>query len=295
MKDQFRYQTFRKKTLQLLNIVCQIIEKYDAQDIQLTLRQLYYQLVAGSHIPNTQAWYGKLSRDITNARYNGIIDWDAIVDRVRIPNIPAEWSSIDSILKSAMYSYRLPRWNGQDYYVELFVEKDALASVIEPVTTEFHVPFCINRGYASATALHDAADRIKSYQIRNPEVTPVILYFGDHDPSGLDMVRDITDRVAEFNIDDLIVERVALTWVQIQEHNLPPNPAKMTDTRAKEYIAKYGHESWELDALPAEVLRKLVKQAIYNYVDLEKMDVIITKENTDKEELQEWINSRNNN
>lgn len=287
-KIKYRDIQLQRKTLQKLNEVVSIVEEYQAQDIKLTLRQLYYQLVARDLLPNKQSEYNKLGRLTRDARYCGLIDWEAIEDRIRVPRIPFEFEDIAHLVESAVNSYRLDRWEGQEYYVELFCEKDALSSVLAPIADTWHVPFCINRGYDSATALFDTGQRVLA-AIDNGKM-PIILYIGDHDPSGLDMVRDIKDRLVEFCYSDpgIRIERIALTSEQVRRYDPPPNFTKFKDTRAAKYIEKYGRHCWEVDALPPDVLNDIVSRAIGELVDVELRDAVIERETADKRRLRTW-------
>lgn len=286
MKEKIRNVTFRKKNLDLLVRIAAILEEYAEQDIRVTLRQLYYQLVARELIPNTERDYKKISTLVTNARYGGYIDWDAIVDRTRIPSRHSEFRNILDLVRAAERSYRLPRWEDQEIYLEMFTEKDALSPILSPITQEWHIYLNVNRGYCSATAMHSAAMRFIAKMREGKR--GVILYIGDHDPSGIDMVRDIQDRFEEFFsssgdafIEDLSVNVLALTRDQIRQYDLPPNPAKESDPRADEYIRKFGGVSWEADALPPQVLIETTGDGIESYVDLEKWDRILVREEED--------------
>jgi hypothetical protein len=187
------------------------------------------------------------------------------------------------LVESAKYSYRLDRWQGQQYYVELFTEKDALSSVLSPIANKWHIYLNVNRGYSSATALYDASKRF----LMNPDKTCILLYLGDHDPSGLDMVRDVRFRLTEFGCDVEVIP-IALTFEQVRKYNPPPNPAKVTDSRAKGYINEFGRQSWEVDALPPDVMINLVNSAVESYVDVEKMNMVKKQESEDMKQLEEF-------
>ncbi len=275
MKESFRVKKFRNQSLTLLVLIQSIIAEYRAQDIKMTLRQLYYQLVSRGYVENSQKEYSKLSRLLTDARYCGEVDWDAIEDRIRIPQRPSQFLDISDLVECAKASYRLDRWEGQEYYVELFTEKDALSSVLHPITKKWHIYFNVNRGYSSATAMYDVRERY-TREIEDGK-KPVLLYLGDHDPSGLDMIRDITDRLEEFGVEDLELIHIALTTNQVRKYNPPPNPAKISDPRAMGYISSHGKSSWEIDALRPEVLIKLVEKSITPFIDVELMNKIIKR------------------
>jgi hypothetical protein len=305
MKERFRFKQFKQSlriklsngqyweanTYGLIGAISEIIEKYSEKGIRMTLRQLYYQLVAADIIPNDDRCYKKLSTLLTDSRYIGIVDWEAIEDRVRVPKVPSEWDSIPDIVLSAISSFRLPRWERQEYYLELLTEKDALSSILAPIAHKWHVTFCINRGYTSATAIYDTFKRVYSEVKKGKKA--VLLYLGDHDPSGLDMIRDIELRLQEFCVikglqfnNDGYVKQIALTTEQVKKYSPPPNPAKITDPRAKLYIQRYGRKSWEVDALPPDTMISLVEKSIKNYIDIDRWNTIIDEEKGQKEKLQ---------
>lgn len=322
-REKIRSTAFRPESLARIQQMSDIIDEYQQQGLTLTARQLYYQCVSRDIIPNTPAEYKKLTALLTDARYAGLVDWDAIEDRGREPNTPSEWPDVEALVKSALAAYRLPRWEGQDTYVELWVEKQALAGVLEPLAREAHATLMVNKGYSSASAMKVSAERIRKRTIIDAEALeelkqelsdyldelgaedpefiaqrvrigklmievlrkPVILYLGDHDPSGEDMVRDIKERLTEFGVYRLEVEKIGLTIAQVKQYNPPPNPAKVEDSRAKAYIAKFGPHSWEVDALPPQVLTQLVRRAFAKYVDKDKVAAIKAQEEKDKEAL----------
>lgn len=257
-----------------------IIEEYRSQGYTLTLRQLYYQLVSRDVIPNLQAEYKKLGVLLTKGRMAGVVDWDAIEDRIRVPKLPYYNTSVEEALQDAERQYRLDRQDGQDCYIEVWCEKDALSQVLYRVTHKYHIRLMVNRGYSSTTAMHDA---FKRYRHRAGQRL-VLLYVGDHDPSGLDMLRDIRERLVEFGVAVEVVP-VALTKEQIEEHDPPPNPAKVTDPRAGDYIAVHGAVSWEVDALPPQTLHKLIEDAVLERIDEDLYIEQLDKEVHDKGQL----------
>jgi len=262
-----------------------IINEYLEAGLRLTLRQLYYQFVSRDMIPNNERSYKNLGNMISKARLAGLLDWDAIEDRGREPDIPSEWSSIGRLVAGALYSYRLPRWEGQPYYAELWVEKEALAGVLEPMASKYHVTLMVNKGYSSQSAMYESANRIS---IRGEDAEDIFIYYlGDHDPSGEDMVRDIRDRLNMFTRDSLPlhVEKIAITTEQVEEHSPPPNPTKLSDSRAQAYIERHGHECWEVDALEPALLQRIISEKFDNIIDFDMMDEIKEREEHDKEEL----------
>jgi len=276
---KIKYQdfNFRPPTLALIATANQIIAEYQAQGFDLTLRQLYYQFVSRDIIPNTLKSYKNLGSVINDGRLAGMIDWDAIVDRTRELRTLSHWTDPSEIVSACAEQFNIDRWNGQKYRPEVWIEKDALVGVFQRVCQELDVPLFSCRGYTSQSEMWVAAQRLLKYK-RNKigpvgdRQTPVIFHFGDHDPSGKDMSRDIVDRLQLFTGMNLQFERLALNMDQVEQYGPPPNPAKITDSRANAYIAEFGGESWELDALEPSVLAELVRVAIGKVTDADRMD-----------------------
>ena len=284
-------KNLRPNTRNLLDNITKVLDDYEEQGYKLTLRQLYYQLVSGDILENKVQNYAKLSRILTDARLCGLVDWDIIEDRIRIPQRPGQWNSINQIVSSAMNQYRKDRHYSQENYVEVWVEKDALSGILQPITEKYHLNLMVNRGYSSITAMWNASQRFQE-QLDNDKNCHII-YLGDHDPSGLDMIRDIKDRMSTFRIDNLTVNQIALTSTQIKKYNPPPNPAKENDPRAKCYIEEFGNVSWELDALKPQVLTILLESEIKKLINLELYKEIILEEDREKEQLEEFVEGLN--
>jgi len=333
MIEKFRSIKLNKTNIERLGIINEIIKEYQDDGYVLTLRQLYYQLVSRDIIPNKQAEYSKLSTLLKEGRMGGIVDWGAIEDRLRKPSKPSEFDSAADILDAAINQFRLPRQKGQKVYIEVWVEKDALSGVLKKVTNKFGINIMVNRGYSSASAMYDSYQRFT--EAINEGQKALILYLGDFDPSGIDMIRDIDSRIKEFLVAGLdFVERfetldndtmneyiypyhdqglgtldciefatsdyaevfvnenflvipIALTKKQIKEYNPPPNPTKITDPRAKDFILAHGDTSWEVDALRPDVLNRVLTDAIENIIDITKYEDIIKQEKTGKKILRE--------
>lgn len=276
----FRPRKFGAESLLRISQCNKIIEIYLASGLRLTLRQLYYQFVSKALIPNEEKSYRKLGSLVSNGRLAGLIDWDAIEDRMRQPETPAEFEDLNELLSAALNSYRLPRLCGQDVYAELWVEKDALAGVLQPLAQKYHATLMVNRGYSSQSAMYESAQRIQAGIEDAGASESVVFYLGDLDPSGEDMVRDISDRLSMFGV-DVDVRKVALTMAQVNQYTPPPNPTKLTDSRASGFIKKFGRSSWEVDALPPNVLHTLIDDAFTSVLDMDVMNEIIEREETD--------------
>ena len=280
-------KNLRNSTRILLNDIIRILEDYKNQGYKLTLRQLYYQLVSSDILENKVQNYAKLSRILTDARLCGFVDWEIIEDRIRIPQRPSQWDSINELISAALSQYRKDRHYSQENYVEVWVEKDALSGILQPITEKYHLNLMVNRGYSSITAMWNASQRMQ--QAINENKNCHIIYLGDHDPSGLDMIRDIKDKLETFQINNLTVNQIALTSKQIKKYNPPPNPAKENDPRAKWYIEEFGNVSWELDALKPQVLTALLESEIKKLLDLDLYNDIIQEESQEKEQLESFV------
>lgn len=287
MKYEFESLHLNKTSIGKLKIINSVIEDYQKQGYKLTLRQLYYQLVSRNIIANIDAEYGALSRLLTKGRMGGVIDWDAIEDRLRQPYIPYWVENIPDAINDTVRAYRLNRQEGQKNYIEVWCEKDAISNVLKRITQYYHIYLMVNRGYSSCSAMYDSYNRIEYHTKQNLH----ILYCGDHDPSGLDMIRDITERLMRFGLSDIDIKHVAITKEQIKEYNPPPNPAKLSDTRATNYIAKYGNVSWEVDALRPDILHRIITDNIKELVDINLFSKMIRKEEEDKKELANFSES----
>ena len=287
-KEQFREKLHLSKTnIEKLEFINSIIEEYATDGYVLTLRQLYYQLVSRDIIPNEVKEYAKLSALLVKGRMGGVVDWEAIEDRIRVPSLPYWITGIENAINDTVEQYRLDRQEGQKVYMELWVEKDALSGILKRITKHYHINLMVNRGYSSCTAMHDAYERME--RIGYPCNKKVILYLGDHDPSGLDMVRDIQDRLNEFGA-DVEIKLIGLTMAQIKKYNPPTNPAKITDPRARWYIGEYGNKSWEVDALNPKILNTLVKNNVEKFIDMDLFNKMINQEEKDKKKLKRMIN-----
>lgn len=268
----------------------QIISEYDAEGYVLTLRQLHYQLVTKNWIINHDSAYKKLGNILDDMRYSGEVDWEAIEDRGRVPYLPYSVENIEDAMQDTIDQYRLDLMKGQENYIELWTEKDALSGILKRSTQRYHVHLVVNKGYTSSTAIYNAYDRFCNRIKTSQKV--VVLYFGDHDPSGLDMVRDIRERL-EFmftngdnyyqlfenegrEISDWFeVRHIGLTKKQINQYNPPANPTKLTDSRADKYIKIHGKTCWEVDALNPRTLTTIVETNIKSLIDIPQFNKMV--------------------
>jgi len=302
-KIAYEDKRFSAGSLETIAQANEILEEYEKLGYDLTLRQLYYQFVARDLIPNTERSYKRLGSIVNDARMAGYIDWDLLVDRTRNVRSVPHWDDPADIIEATARSFKVDRWDKQNDYVEVWIEKDALVGVIAGISTRLDVPYFACRGYNSQSEQWRAAQRLLQRVIDGKNVT--IIHLGDHDPSGIDMTRDNDDRLKLFVRQDYLrhkvgelehwdtlsdanqdatlrqwlremptveVRRIALNMDQINQYNPPPNPAKMSDSRAHGYVEEYGYESWELDALPPDVLENLVRDNVESLIDVPAWD-----------------------
>jgi hypothetical protein len=281
----FQHKEFRQATLSLIGKCNAILERYNASGYDMTVRQVYYKLVTANEIENTDKSYNKIQLLLNDARLAGLVDWDFIVDRTRNLRRLPTWNATESFLGAARAWFRIDKWARQTYRPEVWIEKDALVGVFERVCEELEVPVLSCRGYASLSEMFETGYRRFSRHIQNGQ-TPFILHFGDHDPSGIDMSRDIIERVgllSKAGVPKFV--RLALNMNQVDEYQTPPNFTKLSDSRAHDYVIKYGENSWELDALEPDVLANLVRDNILPIRDGDLWNEALDEENEHKLEL----------
>jgi len=309
----YREVNFREPAREVIAHALRILAEYAAQGFDLTLRQLYYQFVARDVFPDDRWWrwieqrrrwvraergevgatknaypnYKWLGDIISDARYAGLIDWHSITDRTRFLQILAAWESPIASMRALASQYHEELWATQPIQIEVWIEKEGM---IEDVCNRLRVPYLTCHGYPSTSEVWRAAQRIG--EKLNDAKRFVLLHLGDHDPSGIDMSRDIEDRIREFLWGDRIdhydvfeVRRIALTWKQIEQYGPPPNPAKVTDSRAAGYIARFGGDSWELDALEPAVIADLIETNVLGLRDSAAWDEASAREDANRDLL----------
>lgn len=298
-KILYEPQRFTTEAEGLLLTCEDILDDQAAQGYRLTLRQLYYRLIAGDHFPasrrfqvpgsdgltaNVQKNYKWLGDMLSKARIGGKIDWSHIEDRTRgAEGGDAGWSSPASAIRSIPNWYGITHWDGQPEYLEVWVEKDALSDVISRPADRWDVGYMACKGSPSTSVMHDSARRIRRQEQDGKKAT--ILYLGDHDPTGLDIDRDIQDRLRLFRC-DATVKRLALTMEQIEELQPPPSPVKETDSRTGGYVDTYGTtDCWELDALEPAALDALIDEEIQQHIDMDLRQERLDQEEDEKRVL----------
>lgn len=284
-KVRYVPRNFSAGSLAIIKQANEIITEYVANGYNLTLRQVYYQFVSRDLLANKQSEYKRLGSIINDARLAGLIDWTAIVDRTRELRELSHWSDPPEIVEAVAKQFRIDKWATQPYRIEVWIEKDALVGVFERICNELDVPLLSCRGYTSQSEMWGAAQRLLRYTNAKKRQEVVLLHFGDHDPSGLDMSRDIGERLRLFGL-KLDMRRLALNMPQVEQYEPPPNPAKETDSRFAGYIADYGDESWELDALEPDVLAGLVRREVESLRERKPWDEAVKSENRQRDLLQ---------
>lgn len=287
-------KTFNATALDVIVQAEAICNTYARQGYSLTLRQLYYRFIATDALPesrrdpvsgtkNTEKNYKWLGSLISDARLAGLIDWDHVEDRGREQHGgDSGWGQPSNIIKYGADNYSITHWNDQPHYVEVWVEKQALEDVVARPAGRWNVGYFACKGYVSQSSMHEAAMRIRTQARRGKECT--IIHLGDHDPSGIDMTRDIQDRMYTFGTSVEVV-RIALNMDQVEAFDPPPSPAKITDSRAADYIDNYGDDSWELDALEPATLEDLIESHITSRLDMALYDERIEREERERSVL----------
>ena len=294
MKYEFVAKDFSSSSQALIDAMNDIIGRYQAQGYDLSLRQLYYRLVAANIIPNTEQSYKRAGAILSDARLAGLVDWEAIVDRGRELVQNSHWESAESIVRACAKQFQFDKWEAQPCHVEVMVEKQALEGVLKPVCRKLDIGFMANKGYSSSSAMYEAGRRLADKMSFGKHIA--IIYLGDHDPSGIDMTRDVEERLllfsehAAYYEDEALtfdVVRVALNMPQIDQYKPPPNPAKLTDSRCDGYIRRFGSKCWELDALEPNVLASLVENAVLRFRDDDLWEAAIARERRARQVLSE--------
>ena len=342
MRLAFKSKEFTGAAKEIVDLAIDIMDDYEAQGYKLSLRQLYYQLVARNAIVNDEKNYKRIGDIIGDARMAGLIDWDMIEDRGRECVVPPHWESPGQIVEACASAYAIDKWADQPVYCEVMVEKQALEGVLEPVCRRLDIPFTANKGYSSLTMLYHAGQKIRREFLKRCEAIAVregsdcpfpvkflgdkrghqfggwmakhgyleeympirlsqkandagfprivVVYLGEHDPSGIDMARDIHDRLNTFSdLTPIEVNRLALNMDQIEELQPPENPAKMTDSRAAKYVARFGDSSWELDAVSPEQLASIVENAVAGVRDEELWAKAMARQTSERGRLEQIV------
>jgi hypothetical protein len=247
----------------------------------MTVRQVFYQATVRGLVEKAESGYAKVQTDLTRMRRAGDLPYDWLADNTRWQRKPRTFNGVEEALQNTAAFYRKNLWSDADCYVEIWLEKDALAGVILPVTAMFDVPLMVARGYASLSFLYSAAEHINTL-----DVPTYIYHLGDFDPSGVNAGEKIEETLRELAPDaEIFFERIAVTPEQINEWDLPTRPTKASDTRSK----GFGTISVELDAIDPNDLRGLVQDAIEQHISPRKFKILKAAEASERELLLRWV------
>lgn len=254
----------------------------------MTVRQVYYQLVSRQVVENSRGAYQSVSDALVAARREGMIPWSWVEDRLRqVRHAGDGWEDVEQYWRAHMRyiadGYSRAVWPTQPTYIEAWLEKDALSGILEDALLDYHVPLNVGRGYDGWSSIYQAAQRYAQH-----EQAVTILYFGDFDPSGEDMVRSLRDRLAALDSLPTIL-KVALTPEDIERYSLPPNFTKATDSRRQKHIERFGDLSVELDALPPDVLRDRIVSEVESHLDLDALQHIREQERRERQHLADRV------
>lgn len=289
MKDIFNRQWIIDNSLK-------IIDRYEKGI--LTLRALHYQLVSIG-MTNTITHYKRVVAAMIQARWDGLVDFDAFSDHDRemIGKTTFEETVLSDEIETGkdqieawMKNYSKNRWENQPYYPEVFIEKKALQGVFQFVCSNKRVALGACKGYPSLTFLNEATQRFKDAERAGK--TPIILYFGDYDPSGEDIPRAIQENIYRLGCKTIELRRISLLHEQVMEWNLPPAPVKEGDSRTANWD---GIGQVELDAVRPEKLQKMCEDAIDSIFDANLYNSLLTQEKNEREvyvqELRNFVNN----
>ena len=273
----------RRSKAQIEEIRAAIVEVVHAQR-PISCRGTFYQLVARGVVDKTEAEYkATVCRLLVEMRRSGDLPFSYIADGTRWMRKPASYLSVADMLENNVATYRRMLWASQPTYVEIWLEKDALAGVIYSVTEQFDVPLMVSRGFSSITFLHSAGETIRD------QGKPAVIYqLGDHDPSGVDIARHIEKELRACAPEiDITFSRLAVMPDQIEALSLPTRPTKKTDSRARGFTG----ESVDVDAIPAPALRAIVRDAIVSHIDLAAWNRTLDVEEAERASLQLFAES----
>lgn len=276
---------FRAEALATIQTANEIMESYASKGFSMTLRQVYYQFVARGLIENSDASYNRLGGLLSDARLAGLVSWDHLEDRDRNLMGLSSYNTPQGYIRAqcSVAGYRRDLWEDQPMRPEVWVEKKAMVDVVGQICNRLRVDFFACKGYVSQSEQYVAGQRLRGYVMRGQR--PIVFHLGDHDPSGLDMTRDNTERLSMFAGTPVQVVRLALNMDQVNQYDPPPNPAKVTDSRFEDYQRKYGDESWELDALEPQVIQNLIENNVTRVRNYDKWSEALRQEALERQEL----------
>jgi hypothetical protein len=247
----------------------------------MTVRQVFYQATLKGVVEKTEAGYTKVQTDLVLMRRSGDLPYGWLTDSTRVQRKPRTFDGIDAALEHTARYYRKDLWASADCYVEVWLEKDALAGVVYPITSMFDVPLMVARGYASLSFLHGAAEYINDL-----DVPTYIYHLGDFDPSGVNAGEKIEQTLREMApAAEIDFKRVAVQRWQIEAWDLPTRPTKASDTRSR----TFGDISVELDAIEPDRLRSLVTAAIEKHLPQHEFEILKAAEESERKIIRQLV------
>lgn len=288
--EEFKPKLFTAAHKHMIKQANAVIEEYGKAGYKLTLRQIHYQFVARDWYDNTQQNYKKLGNVLNAARLAGRVDWDAIEDVTRGLRRVAVHEGPEAAVRQVRRLFKLDPWDEQPIKrrIEVWVEKDAAVSIVKPTCDSLRIAYFSCRGYSSSTGLYDAGKRLMAYKDAGYET--LVLYLGDHDPSGVQMTDSTIEKVNMFAGGGIEIRRIALTMDQIEQYRPPANFVKETDSRTKWYVEQFNTEDcWELDALKPQVVDELIRSHVQPLIDQKAWDATMEREDDEKKTLDEII------
>lgn len=256
-----------------------IKQEFDEQQPPMTVRQMFYRMVVAGFVTKDLSGYRRVQQQLLKMRRRAAIPHGWITDNTRWVRKPRTYESLIDALMHMQEYYRRALWSRQSEYIEIWLEKEALAGVVNAVTQHYDVPLFVARGYSSETFIFEAAENMKGVD------KPIHVYhFGDYDPSGRDMSRDIQERLRSFGV-DFTFTRVAVTPAQIRDYDLPTDFASVKDSRTK----RYGNLAVQLDAIPPSVLRQLVQGVIEQHINVHELRVTEHIEQQERETISGFL------
>jgi len=259
----------------LAAITCELA--IDCQPI--TLRGLFYRVVSTGYLPSTDAQhYKRVGRLVTQLRRKGLLPYAWIVDSMRSTNKPSSWTGLGDFGDTVREAYRKDFWHHLDDYVHIFVEKDAIAGTIAPVTREYDVALSPVRGYSSESFAYELGQ-----QFRDIDKPIHAYYLGDFDPSGFDIERDLRSKLETQSGRYIEWQRLAINASDFDDHNLIPLEAKQKDKRYQKFVDEHGYKCAEVDALNPNVLRKRVSNAITMWIPRDRWESLKHVEQLERE------------
>lgn len=253
--------------------------EFEEQKPPMTVRQMFYRMSSTGVVDKTENGYRQVQYALTAMRRAGAIPFEWLADNTRWVRRPRTYDNLNDAMQQMQKFYRRALWANQPEYIEIWLEKDALAGVLYDVTEEYDVPLYVTRGYPSLSYLHNAAEALQKI------TKPITIYhFGDYDASGQDAARSIQEGLHEFGARFKFI-RKAVTLEQIGSLNLQTRPAKTSDPRA----ARHGAIAVELDAIPPAQLRQLVREVIESHIDQDALDFARQVEQQEKSVIDDWM------